>query len=186
VTTVSDAVDAPLDTDQPAFGGRQGHLGGRRNRRLPHPDRPAKLVAKACVADVRSQDTRSDVDIRRAISTAIPAPTHLRQTDPLMDSKDWNDDHIAYRNGGSVAGPRIGKAGHRSEEPTQPAGPKARRVVTGCSSQPGANVSTPSKDQGDACRGGSPRPPAIKNRVNQPTVPTIRRRGRSRCSYLCS
>src|ERR1700755_2984586 len=178
ITTVSDAVDAQLAQQISQISGvAQVSIGGQQKPSIRVQVDPAKLVAKGLsLEDVRSQIAITTVDSPKG---NIDGPTRaytIYSNDQLLESKDWNDVIVAYRNGGPLRIRDIGKAVTGPEDAKQAAWDKRKRgVFLVVYKQPGANVI----DTVDKIKSLLPRlvaaiPPAIKIEVISDRTTTIR------------
>jgi hydrophobic/amphiphilic exporter-1 (mainly G- bacteria), HAE1 family len=178
LTTVSDAVDAQLAQQISQISGvAQVNIGGQQKPSVRIQVDPAKLVAKGLsLEDVRSQIAITTVDSPKG---NIDGPTRaytIYSNDQLLESKDWNDVIIAYRNGGPLRIRDIGKAITGAEDAKQAAWANGKRgVFLVVYKQPGANVI----DTVDKIKSLLPRlvaaiPPSIKIEVISDRTQTIR------------
>jgi HAE1 family hydrophobic/amphiphilic exporter-1 len=178
LTTVSDAVDAQLAQQISQISGvAQVNIGGQQKPSVRIQVDPAKLVAKGLsLEDVRSQIAITTVDSPKG---NIDGPTRaytIYSNDQLLESKDWNDVIVAYRNGGPLRIRDIGKAVTGPEDAKQAAWANGKRgVFLVVYKQPGANVI----DTVDKIKSLLPRlvaaiPPAIKIEVISDRTQTIR------------
>ena len=178
LTTVSDAVDAQLAQQISQISGvAQVTIGGQQKPSVRIQVDPAKLVAKGLsLEDVRSQIAITTVDSPKG---NIDGPTRaytIYSNDQLLESKDWNDVIVAYRNGGPLRIRDIGKAVTGPEDAKQAAWANGKRgVFLVVYKQPGANVI----DTVDKIKSLLPRlvaaiPPAIKIEVISDRTQTIR------------
>jgi HAE1 family hydrophobic/amphiphilic exporter-1 len=178
LTTVSDAVDAQLAQQISQISGvAQVTIGGQQKPSVRIQVDPAKLVAKGLsLEDVRSQIAITTVDSPKG---NIDGPTRaytIYSNDQLLESKDWNDVIVAYRNGGPLRIRDIGKAVTGPEDAKQAAWANGNRgVFLVVYKQPGANVI----DTVDKIKSLLPRlvaaiPPAIKIEVISDSTQTIR------------
>jgi HAE1 family hydrophobic/amphiphilic exporter-1 len=178
LTTVSDAVDAQLAQQISQISGvAQVIIGGQQKPSIRIQVDPAKLVAKGLsLEDVRSQIAITTVDSPKG---NIDGTTHaytIYANDQLLDSKDWNDVIVAYRNGGPLRIRDIGQAVTGPEDAKQAAWANGKRgVFLVVFKQPGANVI----DTVDKIKAMLPRlvaaiPPAIKIDVISDRTQTIR------------
>jgi hydrophobic/amphiphilic exporter-1 (mainly G- bacteria), HAE1 family len=178
LTTVSDAVDAQLAQQISQISGvAQVTIGGQQKPSVRIQVDPAKLVAKGlALEDVRSQIAITTVDSPKG---NIDGPTRaytIYSNDQLLESKDWNDVIVAYRNGGPLRIRDIGKAVTGPEDAKQAAWANGKRgVFLVVYKQPGANVI----DTVDKIKSLLPRlvaaiPPAIKIEVISDRTQTIR------------
>ena len=178
LTTVSDSVDAQLAQQISQISGvAQVIIGGQQKPAIRVQIDPAKLVAKGLsLEDVRSQIAITTVDSPKG---NIDGPTRaytIYANDQLLDSKDWNDVIIAYRNGGPLRIRDIGQAVTGPEDAKQAAWANGKRgVFLVIYKQPGANVI----DTVDKIKATLPRlvaaiPPAIKIELISDRTQTIR------------
>src|SRR5439155_847213 len=138
---------------------------------------PAKLVAKGLsLEDVRSQIAITTVDSPKGNIDGDTRAYTIYANDQLLDSKDWNDVIIAYRNGGPLRIRDIGQAVTGPEDAKQAAWANGQRgVFLVVFKQPGANVI----ETVDKIKGAMPRlvaaiPPQIKVDVLSDRTTTIR------------
>jgi hydrophobic/amphiphilic exporter-1 (mainly G- bacteria), HAE1 family len=178
LTTVSDAVDAQLAQQISQISGvAQVTIGGQQKPSVRIQVDPAKLVAKGLsLEDVRSQIAITTVDSPKGNIDGATRAYTIYSNDQLLESKDWNDVIIAYRNGGPLRIRDIGKAITGSEDAKQAAWANGKRgVFLVVYKQPGANVI----DTVDKIKSLLPRlvaaiPPAIKIEVISDRTQTIR------------
>src|SRR2546425_366836 len=91
--------------------------------------------------DVRSQIAITTVDSPKGNIAGAPRAYTIYANDQLLDSKDWNDVIIAYRNGGALRIRDIGQAVTGPEDAKQAAWANGKRgVFLVVFKQPGANV----------------------------------------------
>jgi HAE1 family hydrophobic/amphiphilic exporter-1 len=178
LTTVSDAVDAQLAQQISQISGvAQVTIGGQQKPSVRIQVDPAKLVAKGlALEDVRSQIAITTVDSPKG---NIDGPTRaytIYSNDQLLESKDWNDVIVAYRNGGPLRIRDIGKAVTGPEDAKQAAWANGKRgVFLVVYKQPGANViETVDKIKSLLPRLVAAIPPAIKIEVISDRTQTIR------------
>ncbi|HTF77186.1 MAG TPA: efflux RND transporter permease subunit, partial [Bradyrhizobium sp.] len=112
LTTVSDAVDAQLAQQISQISGvAQVTIGGQQKPSIRVQVDPAKLVAKGLsLEDVRSQIAITTVDSPKGNIDGATRAYTIYANDQLLDSKDWNDVIVAYRNGGPLRIRDIGQA----------------------------------------------------------------------------
>jgi hydrophobic/amphiphilic exporter-1 (mainly G- bacteria), HAE1 family len=178
LTTVSDAVDAQLAQQISQISGvAQVIIGGQQKPSIRVQVDPAKLVAKGLsLEDVRNQITITTVDSPKGNIDGATRAYTIYANDQLLDSKDWNDVIIAYRNGGPLRIRDIGQAVTGPEDAKQAAWANGKRgVFLVVFKQPGANVI----DTVDKIKSLLPRlvaaiPPAIKIEVISDRTQTIR------------
>jgi HAE1 family hydrophobic/amphiphilic exporter-1 len=178
LTTVSDAVDAQLAQQISQISGvAQVTIGGQQKPSIRVQIDPAKLVAKGLsLEDVRTVITNTTVDSPKGNIDGATRAYTIYSNDQLLDSKDWNDVIVAYRNGGPLRIRDIGKAVTGPEDAKQAAWANGKRgVFLVVYKQPGANVI----DTVDKIKSLLPRlvaaiPPAIKIEVISDRTQTIR------------
>jgi hydrophobic/amphiphilic exporter-1 (mainly G- bacteria), HAE1 family len=178
LTTVSDAVDAQLAQQISQISGvAQVIIGGQQKPSVRIQVDPAKLVAKGLsLEDVRSQIAITTVDSPKGNIDGETRAFTIYANDQLLDSKDWNDVIVAYRNGGPLRVRDIGQAVTGPEDAKQAAWANGKRgVFLVVFKQPGANVI----DTVDKIKAMLPRlvaaiPPAIKIEVISDRTQTIR------------
>jgi hydrophobic/amphiphilic exporter-1 (mainly G- bacteria), HAE1 family len=178
LTTVSDAVDAQLAQQISQISGvAQVVIGGQQKPSIRIQVDPAKLVAKGLsLEDIRSQIVLTTVDSPKGNFDGDTRSYTIYANDQLLDSKDWNDVIIAYRNGGPLRVRDIGRAVTGPEDAKQLAWANGQRgVFLVVYKQPGANVI----DTVDKIKGLLPRlvaaiPPSIKIDVISDRTQTIR------------
>ena len=178
LTTVSDAVDAQLAQQISQISGvAQVIIGGQQKPSIRVQVDPAKLVAKGLsLEDVRNQIAITTVDSPKGNIDGATRAYTIYANDQLLDSKDWNDVIVAYRNGGPLRIRDIGKAVTGPEDAKQAAWANGKRgVFLVVFKQPGANVI----DTVDKIKSLLPRlvaaiPPAIKIEVISDRTQTIR------------
>jgi hydrophobic/amphiphilic exporter-1 (mainly G- bacteria), HAE1 family len=143
LTTVSDSVDAQLAQQISQISGvAQVTIGGQQKPSVRVQVDPAKLVAKGLsLEDVRAQIANVTVDSPKGNVDGDKRAFTIYANDQLLDSKDWNDVIIAYRNGGPLRIRDIGQAITASEDMKQAAWADGKRgVFLVVYKQPGANV----------------------------------------------
>jgi HAE1 family hydrophobic/amphiphilic exporter-1 len=178
LTTVSDAVDAQLAQQISQISGvAQVIIGGQQKPSIRIQVDPAKLVSKGLsLEDVRNQINITTVDSPKGNVDGATRAFTIYANDQLLDSKDWNDVIIAYRNGGPLRIRDIGQAVTGPEDAKQAAWANGKRgVFLVVYKQPGANVI----DTVDKIKSMLPRlvaaiPPAIKIDVISDRTQTIR------------
>jgi hydrophobic/amphiphilic exporter-1 (mainly G- bacteria), HAE1 family len=178
ITTVSDSVDAQLAQQISQISGvAQVTIGGQQKPSIRVQIDPAKLVVKGLsLEDVRTVITNTTVDSPKGNIDGARTAYTIYSNDQLLDSKDWNDVIIAYRNGGPLRIRDIGKAITAAEDAKQAAWANGKRgVFLVVYKQPGANVI----DTVDKIKALLPRlvaaiPPAIKIEVISDRTQTIR------------
>ena len=178
LTTVSDAVDAQLAQQISQISGvAQVIIGGQQKPSIRVQVDPAKLVAKGLsLEDVRNQIAITTVDSPKGNIDGETRAYTIYANDQMLDSKDWNDVIIAYRNGGPLRIRDIGQAVTGPEDAKQAAWANGKRgVFLVVFKQPGANVI----DTVDKIKSLLPRlvaaiPPAIKIEVISDRTQTIR------------
>jgi HAE1 family hydrophobic/amphiphilic exporter-1 len=178
LTTVSDAVDAQLAQQISQISGvAQVIIGGQQKPSIRIQVDPAKLVAKGLsMEDVRAQITLTTVDSPKGNIDGEKRAYTIYANDQLLDSKDWNDVIIAYRNGGPLRIRDIGKAVTGPEDAKQAAWANGQRgVFLVVYKQPGANViETVDKIKSLLPRLVAAIPPAIKIDIISDRTLTIR------------
>jgi hydrophobic/amphiphilic exporter-1 (mainly G- bacteria), HAE1 family len=178
LTTVSDAVDAQLAQQISQISGvAQVIIGGQQKPSVRVQIDPAKLVAKGLsLEDVRSQIAITTVDSPKGNIDGERRAYTIYANDQLLDSKDWNDVIIAYRNGGPLRIRDIGQAVTGPEDAKQAAWANGKRgVFLVIYKQPGANViETVDKIKSLLPRLVAAIPPAIKIDVISDRTTTIR------------
>jgi hydrophobe/amphiphile efflux-1 (HAE1) family protein len=143
LTTVTDSVDAQLAQQISQISGvAQVYIGGQQKPSIRVQVDPAKLVAKGLsLEDVRSQISITTVDSPKGNIDGDRRAFTIYTNDQLLDSKDWNDVIIAYRNGGPLRIRDIGQAVTGPEDAKQAAWANGKRgVFLVVFKQPGANV----------------------------------------------
>jgi HAE1 family hydrophobic/amphiphilic exporter-1 len=178
LTTVSDAVDAQLAQQISQISGvAQVTIGGQQKPSIRVQVDPAKLVAKGLsLEDVRNQITITTVDSPKGNIDGDTRAYTIYANDQMLDSKDWNDVIVAYRNGGPLRIRDIGKAVTGPEDAKQAAWANGKRgVFLVVYKQPGANVI----DTVDKIKSLLPRlvaaiPPAIQIGIISDRTQTIR------------
>jgi HAE1 family hydrophobic/amphiphilic exporter-1 len=178
LTTVSDAVDAQLAQQISQIAGvAQVTIGGQQKPSIRIQVDPAKLVAKGLsLEDVRSQIAITTVDSPKGNIDGATRAYTIYANDQLLESKDWNDVIIAYRNGGPLRIRDIGQAITGPEDAKQAAWANGKRgVFLVVFKQPGANViETVDKIKALLPRLVAAIPPAIKIDVISDRTQTIR------------
>ena len=178
LTTVSDAVDAQLAQQISQISGvAQVIIGGQQKPSIRVQVDPAKLVAKGLsLEDVRNQIAITTVDSPKGNIDGDTRAYTIYANDQLLNSKDWNDVIVAYRNGGPLRIRDIGRAVTGPEDAKQAAWANGKRgVFLVVFKQPGANVI----DTVDKIKSLLPRlvaaiPPAIKIDIISDRTQTIR------------
>jgi hydrophobic/amphiphilic exporter-1 (mainly G- bacteria), HAE1 family len=178
LTTVSDAVDAQLAQQISQISGvAQVIIGGQQKPSIRVQVDPAKLVAKGLsLEDVRNQIAITTVDSPKGNIDGDTRAYTIYANDQMLDSKDWNDVIVAYRNGGPLRIRDIGQAVTGPEDAKQAAWANGKRgVFLVVYKQPGANVI----DTVDKIKSLLPRlvaaiPPAIKIDIISDRTQTIR------------
>jgi hydrophobic/amphiphilic exporter-1 (mainly G- bacteria), HAE1 family len=178
LTTVSDAVDAQLAQQISQISGvAQVTIGGQQKPSIRVQVDPAKLVAKGLsLEDVRNQINITTVDSPKGNIDGETRAYTIYANDQMLDSKDWNDVIVAYRNGGPLRIRDIGQAVTGPEDAKQAAWANGKRgVFLVVYKQPGANVI----DTVDKIKSLLPRlvaaiPPAIKIAIISDRTQTIR------------
>jgi hydrophobic/amphiphilic exporter-1 (mainly G- bacteria), HAE1 family len=178
LTTVSDAVDAQLAQQISQISGvAQVIIGGQQKPSIRVQVDPAKLVAKGLsLEDVRNQIAITTVDSPKGNIDGDKRAYTIYANDQMLDSKDWNDVIIAYRNGGPLRIRDIGKAVTGPEDAKQAAWANGKRgVFLVVFKQPGANViETVDKIKSLLPRLVAAIPPAIKIEIISDRTQTIR------------
>ena len=178
LTTVSDAVDAQLAQQISQISGvAQVTIGGQQKPAIRIQIDPAKLVAKGLsLEDVRAQIAVTTVDSPKGHIDGEKRAFIIYANDQMLDSKDWNDVIIAYRNGGPLRIRDIGQAVTGPEDAKQAAWANGKRgVFLVVYKQPGANViETVDKIKSMLPRLVAAIPPAIKIEVISDRTQTIR------------
>jgi hydrophobe/amphiphile efflux-1 (HAE1) family protein len=178
LTTVSDAVDAQLAQQISQISGvAQVTIGGQQKPSIRIQVDPAKLVAKGLsLEDVRSQIAITTVDSPKGNIDGATRAYTIYANDQLLDSKDWNDVIVAYRNGGPLRIRDIGQAVTGPEDAKQAAWANGKRgVFLVVFKQPGANViETVDKIKAMLPRLVAAIPPAIKIEIISDRTQTIR------------
>ena len=143
LTTVSDSVDTQLAQQISQISGvAQVNIGGQQKPSIRIQVDPAKLVAKGLsLEDVRAQIANVTVDSPKGNIDGDKRAFTIYANDQLLDSKDWNDAIIAYRNGAPLRIRDIGRAVTGPEDAKQAAWANGQRgVFLVVYKQPGANV----------------------------------------------
>jgi HAE1 family hydrophobic/amphiphilic exporter-1 len=178
LTTVSDAVDAQLAQQISQISGvAQVVIGGQQKPSIRIQVDPAKLVAKGLsLEDVRNQIAITTVDSPKGNIDGATRAYTIYANDQLLDSKDWNDVIIAYRNGGPLRIRDIGQAVTGPEDAKQAAWANGKRgVFLVVFKQPGANViETVDKIKSMLPRLVAAIPPSIKIELISDRTQTIR------------
>jgi hydrophobic/amphiphilic exporter-1 (mainly G- bacteria), HAE1 family len=178
LTSVSDAVDAQLAQQISQISGvAQVIIGGQQKPSVRIQVDPAKLVAKGLsLEDVRSQIAITTVDAPKGNIDGPRRAYTIYANDQLLNSKDWNDVIIAYRNGGPLRIRDIGEAVTGPEDAKQAAWANGKRgVFLVVFKQPGANViETVDKIKSMLPRLVAAIPPAIKIELISDRTQTIR------------
>ena len=178
LTAVSDAVDAQLAQQISQISGvAQVIIGGQQKPSIRVQVDPAKLVAKGLsLEDVRNQIAITTVDSPKGNVDGDKRAYTIYANDQLLESKDWNDVIIAYRNGGPLRIRDIGQAVTGPEDAKQAAWANGKRgVFLVVYKQPGANViETVDKIKSLLPRLVAAIPPAIKIELISDRTQTIR------------
>src|SRR6266404_233785 len=152
-------------------------IGGQQKPAIRIQLDPAKLVAKGLsLEDVRTPLSVTTVDNPKG---TIMGPTRsftIYTNDQLIQSKDWNDVVVAYRNGAPLRVRDIGQAVTGPQDTTQAAWADGKRgLVLVIYKQPGANViDTVDKIRAELPRLQANMPPAIKIFTLSDRTQTIR------------
>ena len=178
LTTVSDSIDAQLAQQISQISGvAQVFIGGQQKPSVRVQIDPAKLVAKGLsLEDVRTAIGITTVDSPKGNIDGDKRAYTIYANDQLLQSKDWNDVIIAYRNGGPLRIKDIGQAVTGPEDAKQAAWANGKRgVFLVVFKQPGANVI----ETVDRIKATLPRlvaaiPPAVKIEVISDRTTTIR------------
>src|SRR6202034_4562198 len=117
-------------------------IGGQQKPSIRVQVDPAKLVAKGLsLEDVRNQVVITTVDSPKGNIDGEKRAYTIYANDQMLDSKDWNDVIIAYRNGGPLRIRDIGQAVTGPEDAKQVAWADGKRgVLLVGYKQAGANV----------------------------------------------
>src|SRR5215813_3031250 len=178
LTEVSDAVDAQLAQQISQISGvAQVTIGGQQKPSIRVRIDPGKLVAKGLsLEDVRAAIMITTVDSPKGNIDGNTRAYTIYANDQLLDSKDWNDVIIAYRNGGPLRIRDIGRAVTGPEDAKPAAWANGKRgVFLVVFKQPGANViETVDKIKALLPRLVSAIPPAIKIDIISDRTQTIR------------
>jgi HAE1 family hydrophobic/amphiphilic exporter-1 len=178
LTTVSDAVDAQLAQQISQISGvAQVVIGGQQKPSVRVQVDPAKLVAKGLsLEDVRNQIAITTVDSPKGNIDGATRAYTIYANDQLLESKDWNDVIVAFRNGGPLRIRDIGQAVTGPEDAKQAAWANGKRgVFLVIYKQPGANViETVDKIKSQLPRLVAAIPPAIKIELISDRTQTIR------------
>jgi HAE1 family hydrophobic/amphiphilic exporter-1 len=178
LTTVSDAVDAQLAQQISQISGvAQVFIAGQQKPSIRVQVDPAKLVAKGLsLEDVRTQIAMTTVDSPKGNIDGERRAYTIYANDQLLDSKDWNDVIIAYRNGGPLRIRDIGRAVTGPEDAKLAAWANGKRgVFLVVFKQPGANViETVDKIKAMLPRLVAAIPPAVKVELISDRTQTIR------------
>jgi HAE1 family hydrophobic/amphiphilic exporter-1 len=152
-------------------------IGGQQKPAIRIQVDPAKLVAKGLsLEDVRNQIAVTTVDSPKGNIDGATRAYTIYANDQLLNSKDWNDVIIAYRNGGPLRIRDIGRAVTGPEDAKEAAWANGKRgVFLVVFKQPGANVI----DTVDKIKATLPRliatiPPAMKVHMMSDRTQTIR------------
>jgi HAE1 family hydrophobic/amphiphilic exporter-1 len=178
LTYVDDIIEtklAPQISQVP--GVAQVSIGGQQKPAIRIQLDPAKLVAKGLsLEDVRTPLSVTTVDSPKG---AVMGPTRsftIYTNDQLIQSKDWNNVIVAYRNGAPLRVRDIGQAVTGPQDTTQAAWADGQRgIVLVIYKQPGANViDTVDKIRAELPRLQANMPPAIKVFTLSDRTQTIR------------
>ena len=109
-------------------GVAQVNIGGQQKPSIRVQVDPAKLVAKGLsLEDVRAQIAITTVDSPKGNIDGERRAYTIYANDQLLDSKDWNDVIIAYRNGGPLRIRDVGQAVTGPEDAKQAAWANGKR-----------------------------------------------------------
>src|SRR6476469_5195181 len=178
LTTVSDAVDAQLAQQISQIAGvAQVTIGGQQNPHNRVLIDPAKLVPNGhSLEDVRAQIAITTVDSPKGNIDGDTRSYTIYANDQLLESKDWNDVIIAYRNGAPLRIRDIGQAISGPEDVKKAAWASGKRgVFLIIFKQPGANViETVDRIKVELPRLRAAMPPTLKVEILSDRTQTIR------------
>ena len=163
--------------DQPDLRRRPGHHRRPAEAVDPRPDRSGQAGRQGPVAGGRARQIAiTTVDSPKGNIDGDTRAYTIYANDQLLDSKDWNDVIIAYRNGGPLRIRDIGQAVTGPEDAKQAAWANGKRgVFLVVFKQPGANViETVDKIKATLPRLVAAIPPAIKIEIISDRTQTIR------------
>jgi hydrophobic/amphiphilic exporter-1 (mainly G- bacteria), HAE1 family len=175
---LSDAIDIQLGQQISQISGvAQVFIGGQQKPSIRIQVDPAKLVAKGLsLEDVRNQIAITTVDSPKGNIDGDKRAFTIYTNDQLVDSKDWDDVIIAFRNGAPLRIRDIGQAVAGPEDMKQAAWADGKRgVFLVIFKQPGANViDTVNKIKAQLPRLVAAIPPAIEIKIISDQTLTIR------------
>jgi len=143
LTEVDDNVETKLAQQISQVAGvAQVTIGGQQKPAIRIQLDPAKLVAKGLsLEDVRAPLSVVTVDNPKGTIYSGNRAFTIYTNDQLIQSKDWNDIIVAYRNGGALRVRDIGQAVTGPQDTTQAAWADGKRAIfLVIYKQPGANV----------------------------------------------
>ncbi len=178
LTEVDDNVETKLAQQISQVSGvAQVSIGGQQKPAIRIQLDPAKLVAKGLsLEDVRTSLSVVTVDDPKGSIDSGTRSFTIYTNDQLVQSKDWNDAIVAYRDGGALRVRDIGQAVTGSQDTKQAAWADGKRgVFLVIFKQPGANViDTVNKIMAELPRIKASMPPAINIFTLSDRTQTIR------------
>ena len=178
LTEIDDYVETRLAPQISQVNGvAQVSIGGQQKPAVRIQLDPAKLVAKGLsLEDVRASLSIATVDNPKGRISSGSRSFTIYTNDQLLQSKDWNDVIVAYRDGGALRVRDIGQAVTGPQDITQAAWADGKRgVFLVIFKQPGANViDTVGRIMAELPHLTAAMPPAIKIFTLSDRTQTIR------------
>ena len=178
LTEIDDYVETRLAPQISQVNGvAQVSIGGQQKPAVRIQLDPAKLVAKGLsLEDVRASLSIATVDNPKGRISSGSRSFTIYTNDQLLQSKDWNDVIVAYRDGGALRVRDIGQAVTGPQDTTQAAWADGKRgVFLVIFKQPGANViDTVGRIMAELPHLTAAMPPAIKIFTLSDRTQTIR------------
>src|SRR5215471_15864043 len=178
LTEIDDYVETRLAPQISQVNGvAQVSIGGQQKPAVRIQLDPAKLVAKGLsLEDVRASLSIATVDNPKGRISSGSRSFTIYTNDQLLQSKDWNDVIVAYRDGGALRVRDIGQAVTGPQDITQAAWADGKRgVFLVIFKQPGANViDTVGRIMAELPHLTTAMPPAIKIFTLSDRTQTIR------------
>src|SRR5215467_9185993 len=178
LTEIDDYVETRLAPQISQVNGvAQVSIGGQQKPAVRIQLDPARLVAKGLsLEDVRASLSIATVDNPKGRISSGSRSFTIYTNDQLLQSKDWNDVIVAYRDGGALRVRDIGQAVTGPQDTTQAAWADGKRgVFLVIFKQPGANViDTVGRIMAELPHLTAAMPPAIKIFTLSDRTQTIR------------
>ena len=178
LTEIDDYVETRLAPQISQVNGvAQVSIGGQQKPAVRIQLDPARLVAKGLsLEDVRASLSIATVDNPKGRISSGSRSFTIYTNDQLLQSKDWNDVIVAYRDGGALRVRDIGQAVTGPQDITQAAWADGKRgVFLVIFKQPGANViDTVGRIMAELPHLTAAMPPAIKIFTLSDRTQTIR------------